>query len=142
MSAEDETVDPIEEIRAEIRRMAVNQTARITRQDTTIPNIVDSVGNLTAMMKELQSSLGRSGSSSEACDNGQKATLSIRLDLPKFQGSDPEGWIFQADEYFSFHGVTDDSRIQIVGFHMTKGVVSWMRGLRRKDLLITWEKFK
>lgn len=72
---------------------------------------------------------------------GQKTTKQIKLDLPKFTGTDPEGWIFQAEEYFTFHGIVDDSRIQIVGFHMTKGALGWMRGLRRNNLLSTWERF-
>lgn len=91
------------------------------------------------MMKDLQSSiimpLGLDSS-------GQTATKSIRLDLPKFQGTDNEGWLFQAEVYFHFQGITDDSRIQIVGFHLTKVVLSWMRGLRRNNLLSTWDKFK
>lgn len=94
--------------------------------------------DIASMLKELQLSLGAPRGPKSS---GHKATCSIRLDLPKFQGMDPEGWLFQVDEYFSFHGINDDSRIQIVGFHMTKGALSWMRGLCQNDLLSTWENF-
>lgn len=76
------------------------------------------------MIKELQTSLGRPCGSETP---STAATRSIKLDLPKFQGSDPNDWIFLAEEYFNFHEVGDDSRIQIAGFHMTKGALNWMR---------------
>lgn len=92
------------------------------------------------MMREIQASMSLGTRGTET--SRQKATRSIRLDFPKLQGIDPEGWIFQAEEYFLFHGIMDDSRIQIVDFHMTKGALSWMHELRRNNLLSTWDKFK
>lgn len=121
MAAADEVIDPLEDIRAELGRAMTSQASCISRQDTAISNIIDRIGNLTSMMKELQVSLGAPQGPESS---GHNATRSIRLDLPRFQGPDPEGWIFQVEEYFQFHGITDDSRIQIAGFHMTKGALS------------------
>lgn len=49
--------------------------------------------------------------------------------------------LYQADESLAFHGIEDDSRVQIVGFHMMGKALSWIRGLRRKKLLTTWDRF-
>lgn len=134
MAVSDEEIDSLEDLWIELGKVVTNQTTRLLRQDMAISNIVDRIGDLSTMLKDLQSSLDGSRSTGSS---RQSVTRSIRLDLLKFQGTNPEGWIFQVEEYFSFHGITDDSCIQIVGFHMTKGALSWMCGLRHNDLLST-----
>lgn len=139
MAANAEDIDPLEDLREELGKMVTIQKSQLSKQDTAIASIANWIKDLTGMLQELQRSMGAlRGPEAPA----QKASRSIRLDLPKFQGTDPEGWIFQAEEYFSFHGILDDSRIQIAGFHMTKGALGWMRGLCRNNLLSTWDKFK
>lgn len=118
--------------------MVTDQSSRLTKQETTIANISDRIRDLTAMMTEMQASMGISHNSGVA---GQKTSKQIKLDLPKFSGIDPDDWIFQAEEYFTFHEIWDDSRIQIAGFHMTKAALGWMRGLRQNKLLLMWDRF-
>lgn len=89
-------------------------------------------------MRELQ--LG--GSSGRHPEAGARTNRSIKLELSRFTGEDPQGLLFQAEEYFAFHGIVDDAKLQIAGFHMTKAALAWMRGLRRKNLLTTWARFR
>ncbi|GJT97992.1 hypothetical protein Tco_1093510 [Tanacetum coccineum] len=35
---------------------------------------------------------------------------SMRLDVPKFQGSDPESWIFAINEYVTLHATPNEQR--------------------------------
>lgn len=114
--------------------MVTNQTSHHSQQDTTIANIIDQIGDITA--------IASMGIPRRPDVSSQRTTRSIRLDLSKFQGTDPKGLIFQAEEYFTFHNIIDDSRIQISDFHMTKGALSWMWWLQRNNLLPTWDKFK
>lgn len=66
-------------------------------------------------------------SSSQGSDGpGQQTARSIKLDFPRFDGSDLEGWLFHEEEYFAFHNIMDNSRIQIIKFNMTKGALAWM----------------
>lgn len=114
------------------------------RQDTSIANLTERMADMTEMMRELQAAIGGHRGprgQGEAETAAQRATCAIKLDLPKFTGVDPEGWIFQAEEYFAFHGILDDSRIQIAGLNMTREALGWMRGLRQNNLLSTWERF-
>lgn len=53
MTTEEEIIDPLEEIRAEVGRLVTNQTKRLSRHDTAISNIIDCIGDLTNMMKDL-----------------------------------------------------------------------------------------
>lgn len=49
--------------------------------------------------------------------------------------------MYQADKYFTFHNIGDDSKVQIASFHMTGKALRWIRGLWRNKLLTTWDRF-
>lgn len=34
----------------------------------------------------------------------------MKLDLPRFDGTDPHGWIFRIQEYFDYHGMPTEQR--------------------------------
>lgn len=139
MAETGETSDPLEDIREELGKVVTDQSSRLSKQESAIANITDRMGDLTTMIREMQALMGISHSA----DRSRKHTSKqIKLDLPKFSWIDPEGWIFQAEEYFAFHGITDDSRIQIARFHMTKAALSWMCSLRQNGLFSTWDIFK
>lgn len=137
MTEAEKVTDSLEDIREELGKVVTDQSSRLARQESAISVITERMGDLTTMLRELQASMGFSHDAGSA-----KASKQIKLDLSKFSGSDPDGWIFQAEEYFIFHSIMDDSRIQIAGFHMTKAALGWMRGLRQNKLLSTWDKFK
>lgn len=52
--------------------------------------------------------------------DGHHRFPNIRLELPKFDGGDPYGWIFRASKYFDFHDIPDAQHVRILGYlHMT-----------------------
>ncbi|GJV78580.1 hypothetical protein Tco_1514450 [Tanacetum coccineum] len=42
---------------------------------------------------------------------------SMRLDVPKFTGADPDAWLFAIQEYFTLLNTPADQRLRIVGFN-------------------------
>lgn len=54
----------------------------------------------------------------------------VKIDFPRFDGSDPEGWLYLVEEYFSFHGVMEEAKLQMVRLHMTGMTLAWIRGLQ------------
>lgn len=61
----------------------------------------------------------------------------MKVDLIQFSGEDLQGWIYQAEAYFIYHNIADEARLQMADFHMSKEALSWIRGLRRNNLLTT-----
>lgn len=68
---------------------------------------------------------------------------SLLLDVPRFNGDDPYSWIFQIEEYFSFHNIPESQHLQIVAFHMDGKASSWFQWLKNNGMLskISWAKF-
>lgn len=50
---------------------------------------------------------------------------SMKMEVPKFDGTDPNGWDFRINEFFDFHGTPDHLRLRIVSFHMEGKAAAW-----------------
>ncbi|XP_024955869.1 uncharacterized protein LOC112498643 [Citrus sinensis] len=66
---------------------------------------------------------------------------SMKMEVPKFDGSDPNGWVFQIEEFFDFHGTSEPLRSWIVSFHMEGRTAAWYQWMKMNSLLTTWKEF-
>ncbi|KAH9679851.1 hypothetical protein KPL71_026303 [Citrus sinensis] len=66
---------------------------------------------------------------------------SMKMDIPKFDGSDSTGWDFRINEFFYLHGTPDNLRLCIVSFHMEGRVATWYQWMKANNLLTTWRSF-
>ncbi|GKA73965.1 ty3-gypsy retrotransposon protein, partial [Tanacetum coccineum] len=67
---------------------------------------------------------------------------SMRLDVPKFTGVDPESWLFSINEYFSLLNTPADQRLRIVGFNLEGAAAEWFRWMTRNGLITDWARFE
>ncbi|XP_014499211.1 uncharacterized protein LOC106760262 [Vigna radiata var. radiata] len=51
----------------------------------------------------------------------------IKLDFPRFDGSDVLQWIFKEEQFFSYYNTPDDHRLTIAVIHLDKDVVPWFQ---------------
>ncbi|KAH9649104.1 retrotrans gag domain-containing protein [Citrus sinensis] len=66
---------------------------------------------------------------------------SMKMDIPKFNGSDPTGWDFCINKFFDLHGTPDNLRLRIASFHMEGRVAAWYQWMKANNLLTTWQSF-
>ncbi|GKD80031.1 hypothetical protein Tco_1342652, partial [Tanacetum coccineum] len=74
-------------------------------------------------------------------DQGLLLPRSMRLDVPKFTGDDPERWIFAITEYFTLLNTPADQRLRIVGFNLEGAAAEWFRWMSQNGLITDWERF-
>ncbi|XP_031120513.1 uncharacterized protein LOC116023654 [Ipomoea triloba] len=67
--------------------------------------------------------------------------FTIRLELPKFDGNDPCGWIFRVTEFFDYHEIPDAQRVRISAFTMEGKASEWYQWMKRNNLFTTWTEF-
>lgn len=65
----------------------------------------------------------------------------MKLEVPKFDGTDPNGWAFRINEYFDFHGTSEALRLRIVSFHLEGRASAWYQWMKANDLLTSWKDF-
>ncbi|GJV34106.1 ty3-gypsy retrotransposon protein [Tanacetum coccineum] len=74
-------------------------------------------------------------------DHGSVIPRAMRLDVPKFNGADPDSWIFSINEYFELLDTPVDQRLKVVGFNLEGEAAEWFRWMTRNKLINTWDGF-
>ena len=97
----------------------------------------------TSMLED--SSFLVSGSLQPDSDGGKQAPShayrALKLDVPRFDGSDPNGWLFRVEAFFDYHDTPNDLCLQIVSFHLEGHASAWFQWASRNNLLASWPKF-
>ncbi|WVZ06121.1 hypothetical protein V8G54_019467 [Vigna mungo] len=65
----------------------------------------------------------------------------MKLDLPSFDGTDPLGWIFKANQFFTFHQTPPEQRIQLASFSLEGQALAWFQWMHNNGLLTSWDSF-
>ena len=60
---------------------------------------------------------------------------SIRLDVPRFDGSDPMGWLFKISQFFDFHHTPLEHRITITSFYLDGEALAWYQWMHSNQQL-------
>ncbi|GJS21448.1 transposon ty3-G gag-pol polyprotein [Tanacetum coccineum] len=74
-------------------------------------------------------------------DSGSALPRAMRLDVPKFNGTDPDSWIFSITEYFALLNTPVDQRLKVVGFNLEGEAAEWFRWMTRNNLITDWDGF-
>ncbi|WVY94508.1 hypothetical protein V8G54_033596 [Vigna mungo] len=65
----------------------------------------------------------------------------VKLDFPRFDGTDVLQWIFKAEQFFNYYRTPDDQRLIIASIHLEKEVIPWFQMQNRADAFPTWVAF-
>lgn len=68
-------------------------------------------------------------------------TRAVRLDFPRFDGGDPSGWLYRAEQFFEYHQTQATQQIQIASFHLEGDALQWYRWVMAANPLATWPEF-
>ena len=95
-------------------------------------------GQIAALTRELQAAklVGHNRHGGDAA-----IPRSMRLEVPKFNGTDSESWIFAIQEYFDLLDTTNEQRLKIVGFNLEGDAAEWFRWMSRNKFIISWDGF-
>lgn len=66
---------------------------------------------------------------------------SIRIDFPHFDGDNPSGWIFKANQYFEIHQTSPNQKLLLASYHMEGEALIWYQDAWESGQLTSWEVF-
>ncbi|KAK2407034.1 hypothetical protein QL285_042695 [Trifolium repens] len=69
------------------------------------------------------------------------ANTSIKLEIPRFDGSEALGWIFKINQFFDFHRTPEDQRLNIASFYMEGEALTWYQWMHSNGSLHSWQAF-
>lgn len=65
----------------------------------------------------------------------------LKLYFPKFEGDEPQGWIYKTEQYFEFMRVPFDQRVSLASFHLEGLALQWHRWYAKYHGPATWTEF-
>lgn len=65
----------------------------------------------------------------------------LKLQFPKFNGEDPSGWIYKAEQYFEFRSIDPNQQVQLASFHLEGIALQWHRWLVKFRGPQSWNEF-
>ena len=102
------------------------------------------------LMAELQQQRGQRSSSpimvNPADQEGLRGEQSVnmkpmRIDVPRYEGGDPQGWIFKIQQYFDFHNATEVQRLQIAPLYFDGKALAWYQWCQKNTKIDSWDGF-
>lgn len=91
--------------------------------------------------KEWEETLGCSPG---GCPNNQGwgiQSRTIRLEFPRFDGSDPSGQIYRAEQFFSYHQTLVSQWICVALFHLEGKALQWFWWVDKTRAIDRWKDF-
>nr|GLL27473.1 uncharacterized protein LOC112097934 [Ipomoea trifida] len=146
--------DPITDLRNQLREQSLfqHQTTQVLQRS--IQHLAQSIESLKlSVPHHLQPPNNNQSTSAtlqntpsaalpnEPIANTSKCHLPLKIDLPKFDGADPHGWIFLMQEFFDYHDIPEEQRLSYVSFMVSGEASEWLRWMKNNNLLRSWPEF-
>ncbi|XP_062104440.1 uncharacterized protein LOC133815643 [Humulus lupulus] len=97
-------------------------------------------GDTSAMRESGRTPSRRSHSEPEAYEvNSILKTL--RVKVPKFDGTNVEDWVYKINKFFDLHRVENPIRLTIVPFHLEGVSCTWFQWMEKSGSFTDWESF-
>lgn len=100
---------------------------------------LERVENQLSSLHTTSSTSGKNSTPTPATQPFQ--VRNIKLDFPRFDGSEILNWIFKAEQFFDYYATPDNHRLTIAAVHMEKDVVPWFQMISRNQPFQSWNMF-
>jgi len=112
-------------------------------------SLSENLNNMTLKLDELIHKIqprdfpSPSPSSSTAIPSLTTVTIPhrIKLDVPRFDGTNPLGWIFKVNQFFAYHETPEAERLTIASFYMEGHALAWFQWMTGNGQFTSWPTF-
>ncbi|WVY94257.1 hypothetical protein V8G54_033345 [Vigna mungo] len=64
----------------------------------------------------------------------------LKLDVPRFDGTDALGWIFKITQFFDYHNTPKEERITVASFYLDGPALAWFQWMFRNGQIQSWHQ--
>lgn len=65
----------------------------------------------------------------------------MKLEVLRFDGANPLGWIFNITQIFEYHLTPEHKRLTIASFYMEGRALTWFQWMTNNGQLTSWHVF-
>lgn len=62
----------------------------------------------------------------------------LKLEVPRFNGTDPVGWLFKINQFFYYHATPKNKWLTIVSFYMDGPALAWYQWMTCNGQITSW----
>ncbi|XP_057485835.1 fucosyltransferase 2-like [Actinidia eriantha] len=73
--------------------------------------------------------------------NSNHQYRSMKIEVPRFDGTDVSGWIFKIEQFFQFYNTPVGQRILISSFNLDGPALSWFKWMHSNGFIESWKGF-
>src|ERR1044072_4143482 len=106
-----------------------------------LADLTRQVASLSSQMELLRKQIDESTSSGSPPSQDNTYRPRLKLDVPRFDGTDATGWIFKISQFFTYHQTADEERITIASFYLEGPALAWYQWMHRNHQLVSWPQF-
>lgn len=106
-------------------------------------HVITKLNELIQRIMVLETNQQQSSSPSSSSTNPPHVTPSSRLphmklEVPRFDGTDPSEWIFKINQFFVYHATPEPKCLTIASFYMEGPTLAWFQWMMRNGQLTSW----
>ena len=72
---------------------------------------------------------------------GPVVTHRMKLEGPRFDGTEPLSWIFMINQFFEYHGTPEQDKLTIASFYMEGQALTWFQWMNTIGQFTSWLVF-
>ena len=65
----------------------------------------------------------------------------LRVDVPRFDCSNVNNWIYRINKFFSLHQIDPGMRLEVVAFHLDGEPSMWYQWMEKGGTFTSWDVF-
>lgn len=65
----------------------------------------------------------------------------LKLEVPRFDGSEPLGWIYKINQLFDYHNTPEADKLTVASFHMEGRALAWFQWMNTTHQFPSWPAF-
>ncbi|XP_054822342.1 uncharacterized protein LOC129320773 isoform X2 [Prosopis cineraria] len=109
----------------------------LSRKNERIDEMYNTLAELSRNVAKLQLQQNSAIGSSNSNQNSIQVRI-VKVNFPKFDGTDALNWIFRAEQYFSYYQMTDDQKVVLASVNMEGDIIPWFQMMNHMRQASTW----
>ena len=96
----------------------------------------------SGVQQDLPTGQNLQGGDRREFEEDERHWIKRKVELPNFDGNDPNGWLARAEKFFEVYAVKPELKVEMAFVSMEGPPVHWFQCLMSKCPNLTWEKLR
>lgn len=133
-----QSIDDLQgQINSQSEQISIQLAAQRDTQEHSSAQLRELITGLSVQLMQLVNRTNDNG--------GNNLSRLSRVDFPKFEGEDIQGWIYRCEQFFELDSIAENRRVKIASIHLSGRALVWhqsyMRGFAA-GVWPTWDEYR